>query len=232
MNVVLKFSPVARRNRYRGRDRMLKSLAADIASTTTWSAVDTRLHREMAEVVDRTPRVHNLPDHLSVYESVVDRTRPIRLLEVGSFYGDSLQMWQEYLHPDSLIIGVDVDSKFVKIADSEGIRVRIGGGQSHSLLRDVAEEFGPFDVILDVGSQACHPMTENFRSLFEIALTKHGVYIVEDVHCDYWTIYNSFTLTGLLRAFVDVLHGHYQLATSPAKFRDGHVLVVRRTAAR
>ncbi|MGE2725640.1 hypothetical protein [Mycolicibacterium pulveris] len=203
-------------------------MAADVASTTTWSAVDTRLHRVVAEVVDRTPRVHNVADHRSIYESVVDRSRPIRMLELGSFYGDSLQMWQEYLHPDSLIIGVDVDSKFVKIADSEGIRVRIGGDQNRTLLRDAAEEFGPFDVILDAGSQACQPMTENFRSLFDTALTDDGVYVVEDVYCDYWTIYNSFTLAGLARAFVDVLYGHYQLATSPANFRDGHVLVVRR----
>ncbi|ODQ88274.1 hypothetical protein BHQ17_18495 [Mycolicibacterium holsaticum] len=210
---------------------MLRTVGAHLASTTTWATVNTELHRDVADVVDRTPRVHNVTDHQAVYESVVDRTRPIRMLEIGSFYGDSVQAWRDYLHPDSLVVGVDVDSKFVKIAGSQGIRVRMVGAQTVSLLRDVAEEFGPFDVILDAGSQACHPMAENFGCLFETALTNDGVYVVEDVCCDYWTLYNSFSLAGLARVLSDVLHGHYQFATSPAKFRAGHLVVVRRTAA-
>lgn len=153
------------------------------------------------------------------------------MLEIGSLYGDSLQRWQECLHPDSLVVGVDVDSKFVKIADSEGIRVRIGGDQRHALLRKVAEEFGPFDVILDVGSQACHRMAESFRCLFETAVTNDGVYVVEDVYCDIWTLYNSFSFTGFVRVLIDALYGHYQFATSPAHFRAGHVVAVRRTPA-
>jgi hypothetical protein len=93
---------------------------------TTWSPVDTELHGEMAGVFDRTLRVHKLAHYLPIYESVVDRTRPIRMLQIGSFYGDSLQIWQEYLHPDSLIVGIDVNLKFVKIADSVGWRPRSG----------------------------------------------------------------------------------------------------------
>ena len=130
LNVVVKFSPVARRSRYRGRTRMLRNLGADLASTTTWSTVDTELHTEITEVADRTPRVHQLPDHWRIYESVVDRTRPVRLLEIGGFYGDSLEKWREFLHPDSLVVGVDVDSKLVKIANPDGVRVRLADGQA------------------------------------------------------------------------------------------------------
>lgn len=231
LNVVVKFSPVARRSRYRGRTRMLRNLGADLASTTTWSAVDTELHTEITEVIERTPRVHQLPDHWRIYESVVDRTRPVRLLEIGGFYGDSLEKWQEFLHPDSLVVGVDVDSKLVKIANPDGVRVRLADGQARALLSDVAYEFGPFDVIVDVGSQACHHMTESFRCLFDTALTADGAYIVEDVYCDFWTLYNGFTFVGLVRAVADVLYGHYEFATSPAHFKDGHVVVIRRTRA-
>jgi hypothetical protein len=55
-----------------------------------WSSYPrSELHGEMAEVVNRIPRVHKLPHYLPIYEAAVDRTRPIRMLEIGNFYGDS-----------------------------------------------------------------------------------------------------------------------------------------------
>jgi hypothetical protein len=207
---------------------MLKALGPDLDSATTWSAVDTDLSAETAEIINRTPRVHKLPSYLPIYESAVDRTRPIRMLEIGSFYSDSLQTWQEYLHPDSLIVGIDGDSKLAKIGDSRGIHVRIGGEQNDCLLREVAAEFGPFDVILDTGSQTTYHIVNSFRHLFKTALSDSGVYMVEDVYCDYWTLYNSFSFIDLVRALIDFGRGHYQVATSVANFRVGHLVVVRR----
>lgn len=230
VNVVLKFSPIARRDRYRGRRRTLRVLGPELAAMTTWSAVGTELHGVAAEVVDRTPRVHELPHDLPTYEAVVDRTRPIRMLEIGSFYGDSLQMWQEYLHPDSRIVGIDIDSKLVRIADSGGIHVRMCGGQGASFLREVAAEFGPFDVIIDAGSITTSRMADSFRCLFESALSDSGVYLIEDVYCDYWTFANNFSFTDLATALIDAVYGHYRFATNIANFRDGHLIVVRRAS--
>lgn len=230
MNIVLKFSPITRRFRHRVRDRMLKALGPDLASATIWSTAETEINSEMTEVVDRTPRVHQLQRCLPLYDSAVDRSKPIRMLEIGHVYGDSLQKWQEYLHPDSVIIGVDIDSKFVKIADAEGTNLRIGEEQSDSFLRDVAQEFGPFDIIIDTGSQTSSHIVNTFGCLFKNALRTNGVYLVEDVYCDYWTLYNSFSLTDLVRALIDFGYGHYQVATSTANFRVGHLVVVRRHA--
>ncbi|MET4428523.1 MULTISPECIES: class I SAM-dependent methyltransferase [unclassified Mycolicibacterium] len=230
MNLVLKFSPVARRHRLRGRRKTLRVLGPELAAMTTWSAVDTELHGEAAEVVNRTPRVHELPHDLPTYESVVDRTRPIRMLEIGSFYGDSLQMWQEHLHPDSRIVGIDIDSKLVRIADSGGIHVRMCGEQGASFLREVAAEFGPFDVIIDAGSITTSRMADSFRCLFEKALSDGGVYLIEDVYCDYWTFANNFSFTDLATALIDAVYGHYRFATNIATFRDGHLIVVRRAS--
>lgn len=230
MKVILKFSPIARRNRYGGVRRMSRALGRDLASLTTWSTVDTELDGEMAEVIDRTPRVHKLPHYLPIFERTAIRTSPIRMLEIGSFYGDSLQMWHEYLHPDSVIVGIDIDSQLVKIADSGGVHVRIGGEQNVSLLSEVAAEFGPFDIIIDAGSQTRSRMTNSFRCLFENALSDSGVYISEDVYCDFWTLYNSFSFTDLVSALIDAVRGHYQIATNIVNFQVGHLVVVRRAA--
>lgn len=225
-----------RHNLNRDRNRMLSALGSDLSSMTIWSAVDTELDGELAEVFNRTPRVHKLAHYLPIYESVLDRTRPIRMLEIGSFYGGSLQMWREYLHPDSLIVLIDINSKLLRIADSEGVHIRFGVEQDGSFLREVAAEFGPFDVILDDGlsrraghakSDGGHTsshMVDSFRSLFANALTDGGVYIVEDVYCDYWTAYRDsrVSFVDFVRALIDAMHGHYQRATSETNFQVGH----------
>lgn len=207
---------------------MLKALGRDVASGTTWSILDTELHGEAADVVDRTPRVHKLPHYSLIHECVTIRTRPIRMLEIGSFYGDSLEMWQGYLHPDSRIVMIDIDSKLVKIADSGSVHVRLGGDQNYSLLRDLAAEFGPFDLIIDAGSQSSSRMVSSFRSLFGNAMSEGGVYILGDVYCDFWTLYNSFSFTDAVTALLDAVRGHYQLETDLVDFRGGHLLVARR----
>lgn len=208
---------------YLGRRRMLRALGPDLGSMTTWSAVDVELHGEMAEVFNRTPGVNKSAHYFPIYESVVDRTRPIRMLQIGSFYGGSLQMWQECLHPDSLIVGIDIDSKLLKIADSGGIHVRIVE-QNVSFLREVAAEFGPFDVVLDAGSHTSSHMVDSFRCLFANALSDSGVYVVEDVDCDYWKRYRDSRVSfiDLVRALIDAMHGHYQVATSETNFRVDH----------
>jgi hypothetical protein len=224
VKIVLKLSLPARRYRYRGRGKMLRALGPDLASTTTWSAVDTEPRGEMAEVFNRTAGVHKLAHYLPIYESVVDRTRPIRMLQIGSFYRDSLQMWQEYLHPDSLIVGIDVNSKLLKIAESGGICVRICGEQNDPFLREVAAEFGPFDVILDEGSHTSSHMVDSFRRLFATALTDSGIYIIEDVDCDYWKSYRDSRLSFIdfVRALIDAMHGHYHVTAGETNFQVGH----------
>ncbi|KUI06100.1 hypothetical protein AU188_03260 [Mycobacterium sp. IS-3022] len=207
---------------------MLRALGRDLASEITWSTLDTELHGETTEVTDRTPRVHKLRHYLPICGGTDIRTRPIRMLEIGNFYVDSLQRWQEYLHPESLIVGVDVDSKLVKIVDSASAHVRIGDGQKVSLLREVAAEFGPFDVIIDAGSQTSSRMVDSFHNLFENALSDRGVYISEDVYFDFWTLYNSFSFTDLVHALIDAVRGHYQVAADIANFKAGHLVVARR----
>jgi len=150
------------------------------------------------------------------------------MLEIGSFYGDSLQIWQEYLHPDSLIVGIDLDSKLVKIANSGGVHVRIVGEKNDSLLSELAAEFGPFDVILDAGSHTSSQMVDSFRCLFANALSDSGVYVVEDGYCDFWAFYNRFSFIDVVKALIDAVYGHYQVATSETNVRVGHIVIVRR----
>lgn len=222
--VPTKFFHIVWRYPYRGRGRMLRALGPGLASMTTWSAVDSELGGEMAEVFNRTPKVRKFAHYLPIYESVVDRARPVRMLEIGDFHGGSLQMWREFLHPDSRIIGIDINAKLLRVADSDGVHVRFGGGQGISFLREVAAEFGPFDIILHDGSHTSSQMVESFRGLFSNALSDGGVYMVEDVNCDYWRPYrdSSVSFVDFTKALIDAMHSHYQAAAGETNFRDGH----------
>ncbi|WP_156656005.1 class I SAM-dependent methyltransferase [Mycobacterium sp. 852002-51971_SCH5477799-a] len=191
---------------------------------TLWPAIDTELQGEMAEIFNRTPRIQKLAHYLRIYESLVDRTTPIRMLQVGSFHGGSLQMWQEYLHPNSLIVGIDNYTKLLKVADSGDVRVRLIGQENGSFLRKVATEFGPFDIVLDDGSQTSSHMADSFRCLFADALSNGGVYVIENVGRDYWRPHRDSRLSFIdfVRALIDAMHGHYQVTSCETNFRVGH----------
>jgi hypothetical protein len=196
---------------------------------TTWSA-DPEPQSEMAETSDHTQVIGKLTHYLSIYDSTIDRTKPIRMLNIGSFYTDSVRMWQEYLHPDSHTVGVDTNAKLLKIANSKGIHARIAGEEaSEDFLKEVATEFGPFDIIVDNGNHTSSHMVDSFRCLFANFLSDGGVYIIEDVYCDYRKSYRDSrtSFIDFVRALIDAMHAHYQVTTGDTNFQVGHADRIR-----
>lgn len=224
MKIVLKLSLPARRYPYRGGRRMRRALGRDLAATIASAPIEGNARRDTAQAVNHTPPAHKFARHLSIYESVLDRTKPIRMLAFGSFYENSLKLWQEYIHPASLIVWSDVQSKLLKIAESGKVYVRVYDEPNGPLMSQLTSEFGPFDVILDAGSKASSHMVDSFRYLFMTALGDGGVYIVEDVGCDYQTPYRDSRLSfiDLVKALIDAMHAHYQAASNKTSFRVGH----------
>jgi methyltransferase family protein len=214
-----------RRYPYGGARRMQSALGPELAAPSTWRAVDTPPAGELAAIFAKTGGVHKWLHYLPVYESVIDRSRPIRMLEIGVFHGGSLRMWREYLHPHSVIVGIDIDPNCKQYEDPENnVHVRIGGQQDSTFLQEVNAEFGPFDVILDDGSHMTSHMVEAFRSLFGSALAEPGVYIAEDVHSNYWKSYrdSSMSFVDFIAVLVDAMHAHYPGAEGEPNFRSDH----------
>lgn len=63
--------------------------------------------------------------------------------------------------------------------------MRIGNQADSAFLRDVAAEFGPFDVILDDGSCINAHQIASFETLWP-HLNNAGLYTMEDCHTSYW----------------------------------------------
>jgi len=145
--------------------------------------------------------------HLSQY-----RDRPIRMLEIGVFRGGSLKMWKQYFHPESTIVGIDIDESCQahELAD-QNIFVRIGSQADPNFLAQVNREFGPFDIILDDGSHKTSHMITSFGALFRSALKDGGCYMLEDTHSNYWPrfIDSPMTFIDLSKQMVDRLHEPY-----------------------
>ncbi|MCU9846394.1 hypothetical protein OEZ60_00045 [Defluviimonas sp. WL0024] len=123
-----------------------------------------------------TPVYHRLFGHL--------RNRPVRLLEigVGGFQdedrgGHSLAMWRDYF-PNGEITSLDIHKKTIDL----GPRVKIFQGSQidEAFLREIQDERGPFDIIIDDGSHRNDHVLESYRILWT-GLTPGGYYAIEDL---------------------------------------------------
>ncbi|MGY4648863.1 class I SAM-dependent methyltransferase [Mycobacterium sp. URHB0021] len=122
------------------------------------------------------------------------------MLEIGVARGGSLQMWRQYLHPESVIVGIDIDPATERFDDStQRLHVRIGRQQDTSFLQSVVSELGPFDVILDDGSHMTSHMVATFRYMFVKGLAPAGVYIVEDVAAKHWRPFRDSPMSRCMR---------------------------------
>jgi predicted O-methyltransferase YrrM len=205
---------------------MLKALGPDLGVEATWAASDAPAEGDLASIFASTDNIHKWPHYLPVYELALSpfRSRPIRILEIGVARGGSLQMWRRYLHPESVIVGIDIDPAARRFDDPlQGQHVRIGDQQDVPFLRRVVSEFGQFDVIVDDGSHMTSHIVNTFRHLFPNALSPGGVYIVEDIHSNYWTEYrdSAMSFVDFTKWLIDAMHAHYLVTDSELKFRVG-----------
>ena len=183
------------------------------------------------DIFSADTNVHKWHHYFDIYSKHFGpyRDRPIKMLEIGVYRGGSLRMWKDYFHPDSTIVGIDIDKtcKDHEIAD-RNVFVRIGSQADPRFLAEVNEEFGPFDIILDDGSHKTHHQNISFGALFRPALKDGGCYMVEDVHTNYWLkhVDSEDTFIDLSKQMVDMLHEPY-FDRKETHFRHGHPEAVK-----
>ena len=109
------------------------------------------------------------------------RDQEFTMLEIGYHEGASTRMWQEYF-PHARVFAMDVKAS----GSFDGHDVIQGDQSKIEDLQRVAARVGPCKFIIDDGSH--HPVHqfETFNYLFSTLLEPGGVYIIEDVECNYW----------------------------------------------
>jgi hypothetical protein len=132
-----------------------------------------------------TDKASNKNAFTHIYERLIEplRNEPIRLLEIGVLRGASLRMWEDYL-AEASIIGVDRNPTTADCA-SDRVQIVIAEQADDDAIRGIAEERGPFDVVIDDGSHIPAHQISTLAALWP-ALTRGGIYIIEDIHSSYF----------------------------------------------
>ena len=131
-------------------------------------------------------RLHKWLHYFDIYERHFERLRaePITMLEVGVSGGGSLEMWASYFHPESRIVGIDINPDCAQHA-KDRIDVHIGSQDDVEFLEGIVDQYGEFDIVLDDGSHINSHIIATFEALFG-HVSKNGVYFIEDLHTSYW----------------------------------------------
>jgi MycE methyltransferase N-terminal len=117
------------------------------------------------------------------------RQQAVKVLEIGiggydspDAGGESLRMWKHYFRR-GLIYGMDIFPKN-GVAETR-LNVLQGDAGDRELLDSMAQELGPFDIIIDDGSHISHHIIPSFHALFP-HVRPGGLYVIEDLASAYW----------------------------------------------
>jgi hypothetical protein len=186
-----------------------------LSSETTWSATD-------VPIPMFGEQLHKFAHYFPVYDAVFARyrdRRPVRMLEIGVDRGGSLLLWRKYFRQDAVIVGIDCLPQCAQFDDpSNNIFVRIGDQRDTVFLQTVADELGPFDIILDDASHIPAYTLSAFEHMFVNGLADGGVYLVEDLFTCYidqqpFAHYSvsdfSPQFVEVVKYLIDLMHAHY-----------------------
>lgn len=154
---------------------------------------------------------HKWMHYLPVYDRffAAYKNKPINILEVGVSHGGALEIYSDYFHPESNIVGVDIEP-LCKSIEGGNIKIFTGSQSDRQFMESIPFEF---DIIIDDGSHLQSDIKETFNIMFP-KLKTGGLYFVEDLHTAYWADYGG----GLRRQgtfiedtkwMIDDVNGHH-----------------------
>ena len=165
------------------------------------------------------------------------RTLQFNMLEIGILEGGSLKVWEEYF-PEANIYGIDINSKWVS---DRCITYKFDQSKPEDL-KKISKTIPKCKFIIDDGSHHPHHQLITFLELFENLLDEGGVYIIEDVECNYWkpdaSIYGytigHFNIIDYLKSTPDQINNEFSkskntLNISTITFAHNCVIITKKT---
>jgi len=109
------------------------------------------------------------------------RNQEFSMLEIGIDRGGSLSLWKEYF-PYAKIFGADIHQEW---KDERATIIKCDQSNP-SDLKELAQKVPKCKLIIDDGSHNPRHQMITFCELFKSTLDFGGVYIIEDLECNYW----------------------------------------------
>jgi cephalosporin hydroxylase len=119
-----------------------------------------------------------------IFEQILEKDKPITLLEIGVQNGGSLEIWKKYFPEGSRIYGVDIDPKCCELNFSDNIEFHLGSAADKDFMNETFKD-KEFDVIIDDGSHICKEVIDTFLNMFT-KIKWEGIYVIEDLHTGYY----------------------------------------------
>lgn len=142
------------------------------------------------------------------------RGRDITILEIGVFQGGSLQMWKNYFQSTQnkvTVYGIDIDPR-CKYLEEDNIKILIGSQEDRNFLRQVKEQIGKVDILIDDGGHTMKQQIVTMEELFDL-VDDEGIYLCEDLHTSYMEEYEGKykgdTFIEYSKNLIDALHSQY-----------------------
>ncbi|MCB1706714.1 MAG: hypothetical protein KDI17_17755 [Halioglobus sp.] len=123
-----------------------------------------------------------------------------------------MSLWRNYFGEQCEIHGLDIDPCTRDVVEDD-ITVHIGSQGDPGFLTRIAQEYGPFDLIIDDGSHFMAHQICSFEALYP-TMSERGVYVCEDTFTSYWREYGgkvggSDTFVEYAKKLVDELHAYW-----------------------
>ena len=130
--------------------------------------------------------INKMDHYLDVYHRVMApwKSKDIRFLEIGIWKGGSINLWKGFFGSQTELTFLDINPE-CKALEGPRVAIEIGDQSDRAFLRQIAQNHGPFDVIVDDGGHKMHQQKISFTELWA-HLSDGGLYIVEDTHSSYW----------------------------------------------
>jgi len=149
---------------------------------------------ELASLANSTDK--GIHDHgfVEVYERFFFqyRYKPIRILEIGIYNGDSLKLWGNYFQQAS-IFGIDISPKIE--CDTDVVKTFVADQSNRTQLQSFIDAHGgDFDFIIDDGGHSMEQQQVSFGFLFPF-VKPGGYYVIEDLHTSIPSLHPEFSPT-------------------------------------
>jgi len=135
---------------------------------------------DLYEKNKHTTDKHGAHTYLEVYDEIFHRLKEgeNRILEVGVYQGDSLNLWAEYF-TNSKIYGIDQDTSQICIELHENVKVVKASAYNPRMLNKLKRS-DKFNIIIDDGSHMVVHQKFVIRNYCS-ALTDDGILVIEDI---------------------------------------------------
>jgi hypothetical protein len=130
--------------------------------------------------------IHKWVHYFDIYHAYFNKFRntQVVVLEFGVSHGGSLQMWKNYFGNKSRIIGVDINPECQKLEETQ-IEIHIGSQDDVDFLKQLMEEIGQVDIVIDDGGHTMHQQLSTLQVTYPY-VKEGGIYLAEDLHTSYW----------------------------------------------